>query len=84
MILFSSQPYRSTILQSALPETDFIEITQLTVYRVQVHFVGWRLQANPEQHLQASLTTTVHNSLPMCDNLEVLEPSRTIRHLLAR
>ena len=35
---FSSQPDRSTILQSALPETDFIEITQLTVYRAQVHF----------------------------------------------
>jgi hypothetical protein len=70
-------------LQSALPETDFIEITQLTVSPAQVLFVDWRLQANPEQHLQASLTT-VHNSLPMCDNLEVLELSRTIGHLLAR
>jgi hypothetical protein len=70
-------------LQSALPETDFIEITQLTVSPAQVHFVDWRLQVNPEQHLQASLTT-VHNSLSMCDNLEVLELSRTIGHLLAR
>jgi hypothetical protein len=70
-------------LQSALPETDFIEITQLTVSPAQVHFVDWRLQANPEQHLQASLTT-VHNSLSMCDNLEVLELSRTIGYLLAR
>jgi len=70
-------------LQSALPETDFLEITKLTVSPAQVHFIDWGLQANPEQHLQASLTT-VHNSLPMCDNLEVLELSRTIGHLLAR
>jgi hypothetical protein len=70
-------------LQSALPETDFIEITQLSVSPAQVHFVDGRLQVNPEQHLQASLTT-VHNSLPMCDNLEVLELSRTIGYLLAR
>jgi hypothetical protein len=69
-------------LQSALPETDFIEITQLTVSPAQVHFVDWRLQANPEQHFQASLTI-VPNSLPMCDNLEVLELSHTIGHLLA-
>jgi hypothetical protein len=66
-----------------LPETDFIEITQLTAFPAQVHFVDWRLQAKPEQHLQASLTT-VDNSLPMCDKLEVLELSRTIGHLLAR
>jgi len=70
-------------LQSAFPETDFIEITQLTVSPGQVHFVDWRLPANPEQHLQASLTI-VHNSLPMCDNLEVLELSRIIGYLLAR
>jgi hypothetical protein len=70
-------------LQSALPETDFIEITQLTAFPAPVHFVDWGLKANPEQHLQASITI-VHNSLSMCDNLEVLELSRTIGHLLAR
>jgi hypothetical protein len=70
-------------LQSALPETDFIKITQLTVFPAQVHFIDWRLQANPEQHLQASLTI-VHNSLSRCDNLKVLELSRTRGYLLAR
>jgi hypothetical protein len=80
---FSFPPDRSTILQSSLPETGFIEITQLTVYRAQVPVVGWRLPASQQQHLLASLII-VHNSLPMCGNLEVLELSRTIGYLLAR
>jgi hypothetical protein len=74
---------RSTILQRALPETDFIWIAQQVVYQ----FLDLDFHWQPLTMLALNLATfpaDVHSCRPKYENLSRQGQKRTKRHLLAK